>query len=233
MAPNTRPVICLIPARGGSKGVPRKNMREIAGKPLIDFSILAAQHSNHIDSVYVSSDDEAILRHAQTLGTICIARPDEFASDTASAIEVVSHFIGVLPNSLLQEDPYIVYLQPTSPCRTARHIDDAIGQMQVEKAHSLVSVSEMAKSPFKSFTLDSKGRLQSLFDEKLSNARRQELPAVFVPNGAIYIFLVSEFKARGGFPSNGSVAFIMNEKDSLDIDTEDDIQRAEITLGAK
>lgn len=233
MVLNTNPVIGLIPARGGSKGVPRKNMRVMAGKPLIDFSILAAQQSHYIDSVYVSSDDQAILRHAQTIGATGIVRPDEFASDTASAIEVVNHFIGMLPNALLQEDPYIVYLQPTSPFRTTRHIDEALEQMLAAKARSLVSVTEMEKSPFKMFTLDAKGCLQSLFDEKLSNARRQDLPAVFAPNGAIYVFRVSEFKARGGFPSNGSLPFIMNQEDSLDIDTEDDIRRAEKILGVK
>ena len=233
MTLNTKPVICLIPARGGSKGVSKKNMRVIAGKPLIDFSIFAAQHSNYIDGVYVSSDDEAILRHAQTLGAIAIVRPDEFASDTAPAIGVANHFIGMLPNALLQQDPYIVYLQPTSPFRTARHIDDALEQMLAAKAQSLVSVTEMEKSPFKMFTLDAKGYLQSLFDEKLSNARRQDLPTVFAPNGALYVFQISEFKARSGFPSNGSLPFIMNQDDSLDIDTEDDIRRAEMILGVK
>lgn len=225
--------IGLIPARGGSKGVPGKNMRKIAGKPLIDFSILAAQQSIHIDSVYVSSDDPAILQHAQTMGATGIVRPYEFATDTASAVGVVEHFIGTLPNTLLQEDPYIVYLQPTSPLRTARHIDDALEKMLSANAQSLMSVSETEKSPFKMFTLDAKRRLQSLFDEKLSNARRQDLPAVFAPNGAIYVFRVSEFKARGGFPSNGSVPFVMNANDSLDIDTEDDIRRAVMILGGK
>lgn len=233
MTLSTSPVIGLIPARGGSKGVPGKNMRKIVGSPLIDFSIVAAQHSKYIDRVYVSSDDEAILNHTQTLGAIAIVRPDEFSSDTASAIDVVNHFIGILPNALLQEDPYIVYLQPTSPLRTARHIDDALEQMLAADAQSLISVSEMEKSPFKMFTLNAKGCLQSLFDEKLSNARRQDLPAVFAPNGAIYVFRISEFKTRGGFPSNESIPFIMNKEDSLDIDTEDDIHRAEIILGVK
>jgi CMP-N,N'-diacetyllegionaminic acid synthase len=227
------PVIGLIPARGGSKGVPGKNTRKIAGRPLVDFSILAAQQSNYIDSVYVSSDDPAILRHAQTVGATGVVRPDEFATDTASAVGVVAHFIGTLPNTLLQEDPYIVYLQPTSPFRTARHIDDALEQMLGADAQSLMSVSETEKSPFKMFTLDAKGRLQSLFDEELSNARRQDLPAVFAPNGSLYVFRVSEFKARGGFPSNGSMPFVMNANDSLDIDTEDDILRAEMFLGGK
>jgi CMP-N,N'-diacetyllegionaminic acid synthase len=229
----TSPIIGLIPARGGSKGVPGKNMRKIAEKPLIEFSILAAQQSNYIDTVYVSSDDPAILRHAQTMGATGIVRPDRFATDTASAVEVVEHFIGTLPKTLAKEDPYIVYLQPTSPFRTARHIDDALEQMRFACAQSLISVSETEKSPFKMFTLDAKGYLQSLFDERLSNARRQDLTAVFAPNGAIYVFRVSEFKARGGFPSNGSMPFVMNANDSLDIDTEDDIRRAELILGVK
>jgi CMP-N,N'-diacetyllegionaminic acid synthase len=233
MALNRTPVIGLIPARGGSKGVPGKNIRKVAGIPLIDFSILAARQSSHIDSVYVSSDDPVILRHAQNVGAIGIVRPDEFATDTASAVGVVEHFIGTLQNTLLQDDPYIVYLQPTSPFRTARHIDHALEQMHNANMHSLISVSNTDKSPFKMFTVDAKGRLQSLFDEKLSNARRQDLPAVFAPNGAIYAFRVSEFRARGGFPSNGSMPFVMNAHDSLDIDTEDDIRRAEMILGGK
>lgn len=225
--------IGLIPARGSSKGVPRKNMRAIAGRPLIDFTILAAQQSKYIDAIYVSSDDEAILQHAHNMGAKIISRPGKFASDAAPAGQVVQHFICTLPNALLEKDPYIVYLQPTSPVRTAYHIDCALEQMLAAKAHSLISVSESEKSPFKMFTLDEQGRLHSLFDEKLSNARRQDLPVVFAPNGAIYVFRVSEFKARGGFPSNGSIPFVMNNIDSLDIDTEDDIRRAEIVLRGK
>lgn len=227
------PVIGLIPARGGSKGVPGKNMRKIAGRPLIDFSIIAAKQSSHIDRVYVSSDDPLILEHSKTTGAIGVLRPNVFATDTASAVGVVEHFIGTLPSLLLLEDPYIVYLQPTSPFRNARHIDAALEQMLNANAQSLISVSETQNSPFKMFTLDARGRLQSLFDEKLSNSRRQDLPAVFAPNGAIYVFRVSEFKARGGFPSNGSMPFVMNTYDSLDIDTENDIQTAKMFLGER
>ncbi len=225
--------IGIIPARGGSKGVPGKNMRKINGDYLIDFSIRAALLSVHIDYVYVSSDDRAILGRAQAMGVTGILRPDELATDTASANVVVDHFIDTLPNALLQEDPFIVYLQPTSPLRTARHIDDAFDKLLSLNMNSLISVSKAEQSPFKMFTLDTRGCLQSLFDEKLSNARRQDLPSVFLPNGAIYVFRVSEFKARGGFPSNGCVPFIMNAIDSLDIDTEDDIRRLEMILGDK
>lgn len=227
------PVIGLIPARSGSKGVEGKNMRPIGGKPLIEFTILAAQESAYIDTVYVSSDDPVILKHAQTIGAFGVLRPAEFAKDTSSATEVVKHFIGTLPKIVLEKDPYLVYLQPTSPLRAARHIDDALEQMMRERAQSLISVSGERRSPFKMFSLDTNGRLQSLFDEKLSNARRQDLPAVFSPNGAIYIFRVSKFGAKGGFPSNGSVPYVMSDSESLDIDTEDDLRVAEMVLGTR
>jgi CMP-N-acetylneuraminic acid synthetase len=226
-----RTVVALIPARGGSKGIKRKNLRVVGGRALIEFTLLAAQNSRYIDNAYVSSDDEEILGHGRTLGANTIVRPAESASDTASAVAVVNHFLTVIPTQLRELDPYIVYLQPTSPLRTASHIDEALEKMVAQKAHTLTSVTELKISPFKSFSLDSHSRLQSLFDEKLSNARRQDLPIVYIPNGAIYVFRVSDFIERGGFPSNGSLPFIMNDKDSVDVDTEEDIHRLEQILG--
>ncbi|MDP2240457.1 MAG: acylneuraminate cytidylyltransferase family protein [Burkholderiales bacterium] len=220
-----RTVVALIPARGGSRGVKRKNLRVVAGRPLIEFTLMAASKSHYIDSVHVSSDDDEILGCGRALGANTVVRPAEYASDTASAVEVVNHFLTVIPRQLRKQDPYIVYLQPTSPLRTASHIDEALEMMVAQKAHTLVSVTELKASPFKSFVLDSNRRLQSLFDEKLSNAQRQDLPSVYIPNGAIYVFRVSDFIERGGFPSNGSLPFIMSEKDSVDVDTEEDIHR--------
>ena len=230
---NKRLVIGLIPARGGSKGVLRKNMRVIAGRPLIAFTVQAALDSRYIDYVYLSSDDDEILLCGNAMGARSILRPAEFASDTASADDVVSHFFREAPEQMVEQDPYIVYMQPTSPLRTARHVDLALVQMESQHAHTLVSVVEMAKSPYKSFTTDANGRLQSLFDEKMSNARRQDLPKAYMPNGAIYIFRISDYLARAGFPSNGSVPFVMSERDSIDIDTEEDIRYLEYVLREK
>lgn len=218
------PVIALIPAREGSKGVVRKNMRTIAGTPLIAFTIQAALNSRFVDQVYLSSDSDEILAFGKNSGVRLIHRPSEFASDTASAIDVVKHFLGEIPSQLVEENPYILYLQPTSPLRSAKHIDMAMQQMMDQSAHTLVSVVEMAKSPYKSFLIDIDGRLQSIFDEKMSNACRQELPKAYIPNGAIYVFRVSDFLERNGFPSNGGIPFVMSEADSLDIDTEEDIE---------
>lgn len=233
MSVNKRPVIGLIPARGGSKGVVRKNLRMIAGKPLIAFTIEAALKSRYIDYVYLSSDDDEILLSGKAMGVRLIRRPSEVASDTATAVDVVTHFLAEIPSQLVEQDPYIVYMQPTSPLRSARHVDLALEQMEVQASHTLVSVVEMSKSPFKSLSMDAKGRLQSLFDEKMSNARRQDLPKAYAPNGAIYIFRMSDFLDRGGFPSNGSVPFVMSEEDSIDIDTEEDIRYLEYVLREK
>lgn len=211
----------------------RKNMRMITGKPLIEFTVQAALNSRYIDYVYLSSDDDEILLCGNAMGARSIRRPAEFASDTASAEDVVMHFFKEIPEQLVEQDPYIVYMQPTSPLRSARHVDLAFEQMKVQAAHTLVSVVEMVKSPFKSFSMDANGRLQSLFDEKMSNVRRQDLPKAFIPNGAIYIFRMSDYLDRAGFPSNGSVPFVMSEADSIDIDTEEDIRYLEYVLREK
>ena len=233
MSISEKTVLALVTARGGSKGVKKKNLRIGGGHTLIEFTLLADKQSCYIDNIYLSSDDEKILAYGHAFGAKTIVRPLEYASDTATAIEVVKHFLTVIPDELKQQNPYIIYLQPTSPLRTANHIDEALIKMIEQNSVTLVSVTELIESPFKSFKLDSNNRLQSLFDEKLSNARRQDLPTVYIPNGAIYVFRVSDFVEHGGFPSNGSVPFIMNKLDSIDIDTEEDICRLEQILRDK
>ncbi|GFE82012.1 hypothetical protein GCM10011487_40120 [Steroidobacter agaridevorans] len=228
---DSHPVLALIPARGGSKGVPRKNLAVLCGRPLLEYTVRAAVDCAAIDASYVSSDDAEILEVARRLDARAVERPPAFATDAASAIEVVRHFIETLPAELRARDPLIVYLQPTSPLRDAQHLDAAFELLARHGATTLMSVVELEKSPFKAFGLDERQRLRSLFDERLSNARRQDLPPTFLPNGAIYIFAVSDFLSRDGFPSNGSVPYVMSAADSIDIDTPDDLQRVERILG--
>ena len=231
MLPDNTPVLALIPARGGSKGIPRKNLALLAGRPLIDHTIQAARLSPWVDEVWVSSDDDEILDAARNADATPLRRPDHLAGDEASAVGVVEHFIEQLAEALRARNPIIVYLQPTSPLRRAEHIDAALSIMVDQQARTLLSVTECEKSPFKTFRLDDAQRLISLFDEKLSNARRQDLPVAYQPNGAIYIFSVGDFESRGGFPSNGSVPFIMSARDSIDIDTPDDLARVAHIIG--
>ena len=228
---NIRPTfIGLIPARKGSKGLLNKNMLNLNNKPLVQYTIRAAMDSSLLDDVSVSSDDLSVLTLAESFQANTLLRPEKFSSDEASAVEVVNHFITTLSKSIAYEDHYIVYLQPTSPLRNSFHIDKAINILLENNAKSLTSVTHMRKSPFKSFILSESGQLQSLFDEKISNARRQDLQDVFIPNGAIYIFSIQQFIDRKGFPSNGSIPFIMSEDDSIDIDEKEDLLRAEKLL---
>ena len=223
--------IGLIPARKGSKGLLNKNILNLCSKPLVQHTIDAALGASFLDEVCVSSDDKEVLRLAKSLNVKELLRPAEFANDQSTAIEVVNHFISTLPREKNFQDNFIVYLQPTSPMRNAKHIDESIKLLLANKKNSLLSISLMRKSPFKSFVVNNSGVLESLFDEKLSNARRQDLQKVYIPNGAIYIFSIKEFINRNGFPSNGSVPFIMNENDSIDIDEKEELEKAEMLMG--
>jgi CMP-N-acetylneuraminic acid synthetase len=224
MSCGERQVWALVPARGGSVGVSRKNLRVVRGKPLVAHTLEAALAARPIDRVFLSSDDDEILAVGKSLGVELVKRDAAAASNTATAADVVRHFLGQVA---ADGDPLLVYLQPTSPLRTAAHIDAAFAEMEAKQNVTALSVVVVKQSPFKSFTLSEDGRLKSLFDEKLSNANRQSLPEVYYPNGAIYIFPLSEFTARGGFPSNGSVPYVMSERDSIDIDSEEDLAKVE------
>ncbi len=228
---NNHPVLALVPARGGSKGIKNKNLALVAGRPLVWHTLRAAQGAPAVDAIWLSSDDDEILRVGRQAGVQVLQRPAELASDQASAVGVVQHFLDSLPQDLAAQDPVVLYLQPTSPLRNAQHIAEVLNLMQRTAASSVMSVVEQRHSPFKTFKLDAQGRLQSLFDESLSNARRQDLPATYLPNGAIYAFLASEFRARGGFPSNGGAPYVMSEADSVDVDTPDDLARVHALIG--
>jgi CMP-N-acetylneuraminic acid synthetase len=167
-------------------------------------------------------------------GLNIIERPQEIASDEASANDVVRHFLSKLPSNLDKKNTVIVYLQPTSPLRNTKHIQEAIEAMKDKSYTSSISVVKLNKSPYKSFLINPKnGELSSLFDERLSNERRQDLQDVFIPNGAMYIFSIHDFESRGGFPSNGSLPYIMSHDDSIDIDSEQDLNRANDILQDK
>jgi len=227
-----RKIIALIPARGGSKGIHKKNMQLVYGSPLIDYTINAAVSVKEIDEVYVSSDDVEIIEHSKLKGVKTINRPKHYATDKSSAVCVVNHFLETMQKNVHNKDLIIVYLQPTSPLRTKEHISEALNLLNHNNNGGLVSVVKMDKSPFKSFVINKNGKLNSLFDEHLSNARRQDLPITYIPNGAIYIFSAKSFLRHKGFPSNKSIPYVMNKTTSVDVDTMDDIKIIEKILEA-
>lgn len=227
MALNNLKVIALIPARLGSKGVKEKNIFPINEKPLIDFTIEAAKSSEFIDEIFVSSDSKKILERASYLNVNGIIRPSKYSMDNSTAVEVVNHFYKkIIKNGIFSEsdDFYLVYLQPTSPLRDVKILDDSFRLMMSEEKTSLISLTINQYSPFKSFYIRD-GYATSMFDEKITNKSRQDLETTYRANGAIYTFLISQFIKNKGIPSNGSIPFIMDSEDSIDIDTQEDIQK--------
>jgi CMP-N-acetylneuraminic acid synthetase len=214
--------VAIITARGGSKGLPRKNVIPLSGKPLIAYSILAAKQCPYIQRCFVSTEDEEIKRVSLEWGAEVIDRPAELATDHALSKDVVRHVLKTL--SVKEKLPnYFVLMQPTSPLRTAQHLSEAIQLfMNSAQAHSLVSVAEMDKHPYKTFEIID-GRLKSLFSEEFLDQPRQKLPKMYVHNGAIYMTGTSDFLQNDSFFTVPVVPYVMSSRDSVDIDSKLDL----------
>lgn len=219
-------MIALIPARGGSKGLPRKNVLPLHGKPLIAWTIEAALQSSCISEVYVTTDDDEIRSVSEKYGAKCIVRPSYLASDTANSESVIVHAINYL-NKESASIGEITLLQPTSPLRTSKHIDEAILEFRTKNASLVISVFEPAHTPIKAYILKSTGELIGLFSESAPYSRRQDLPIAFQPNGAIYVFACDVFMEKESFPLTNVFPYIMNEQDSGDVDTLKDLLQIE------
>ena len=217
----------LIPARRGSKGLTRKNVLPLSGKPLLSYTIDAALASNVFDSIVVSSDCKAALDLAEKASIYPLMRPQNISQDWSRPEEVVDHFIDVVLKNHQLSECLIFYLQPTSPFRTSEHIKQVYHRMKESGSFRFISVTELDRSLLKAFSLGASGELEPLFAKDYSNMSRQFLPQLYKPNGAIYTFLASEFIRNHSFPNGGSLPFIMSDVDSLDIDTADDFRAAE------
>lgn len=210
-------VLGVIPARGGSKGVPRKNIRKVAGKPLIAYTIEVALHSRYLDKIIVSSEDAEILEVAKEWGSEFLVRPAEFAQDDTPSIDPVLHTIENYPGY-----DYVVVLQPTSPLRTTQDIDTAINHCLLLKAPSCVSVCESQETPYWMFTLGPDMKLAPLIPAQLPS-RRQYLPQAYLLNGAVYVAEIEWLVLKRDFISDQTVAYVMPIERSLDIDTQIDL----------
>ena len=208
----------IIPARGGSKRLPRKNILDLCGKPLISWSIEAALKSKYISKVVVSSDDEEILNISSNFGADIIKRPYELANDTATTFDTVKHTIDNFENY-----DYIVLLQPTSPLRNEKHIDEAIELLEEKQADAIVSVCEMDHSPLWSNTLPKDGNMNNFLRDEVLNKRSQDLEKYYRVNGAVYICKTDKLlENKSFFLKDNIFAYIMDRKSSIDIDEEID-----------
>ena len=221
--------LAIIPARGGSKRLPNKNILDLNGKPLISWSIETAKKSKNIDEIVVSSDSDKILEIAKKYDVNIIKRPDELATDTASSIDVIKHVIENYPKY-----KYIVLLQPTSPLRTEKHIDEAIELLEKKNADAVISVCEMDHSPLWSNILPENLSMENFLREDVKNKRSQDLPKYYRLNGAIYICKTDKFLEKNTFFLDQNIyAYVMDRKSSVDIDDEIDFKLAEIVLNGK
>jgi CMP-N-acetylneuraminic acid synthetase len=217
-------ILAFIPARGGSKGIPHKNITPLAGKPLIQYTIDAAKQSRYIDYVLVSTDDEEIATVARRCGAeVPFLRPPELAADTAKTIDAVLHAIETLREAGETFDS-LVLLQPTSPLRTAEDIDKAVETFYESNRQPVVSVSEVSDHPILIRTIED-GRLKPLLQTG-STVRRQDMPPFYRVNGSIYINPIEEISQTTSFNDN-PVPFIMQKSHSVDIDEPLDLKIAE------
>ncbi len=213
-------VFALLPARGGSKGILQKNIAPLLDQPLIAYSIQAAQASGVIDDIYVSSDDDQILSVAHYYKAERLKRDPHLARDDSPTDPVIAEFIHRVKPAAKD---IIVLLQPTSPLRTGEHIREALAEFNdFPTCHSLISVYEISNKFMKAYVGGGEF-LHPLAGEHTSYTRRQDLPSLYMPNGAIYIFKVEDFLREEKIPRTHIIPYLMSDDDSLDIDTPDDL----------
>jgi len=224
-------ILGLIPARGGSKGLPRKNIRPLLGKPLIAWTIEQAKVSKYVDKVVVSTDDEEIAEVAKQYGAkVPFMRPKELARDDTPGIDVVFHAMNWFTKNKNKQYDLIILLQPTSPLRTAEDIDKAIELLFLKKAKAIVSVCEVDHHPLWTNTLPENGCMKDFIRKEIMNKNRQELPTFYGLNGAIYLAYWDYIKEQKGFFGKETFAYIMPKERSVDIDSELDLKLAEILM---
>lgn len=218
--------LVIIPARGGSKGLPGKNIKLLNGKPLIQYTIDAAKKVFPLETICVSTDDLKIVAVAESLGlTIPFRRPDELATDTAGTYEVLLHAIQHYESNSFYPD-VLVLLQATSPFRTAAQISEAI-ELFDEACEMVVSVKETKANPY--YLLKEENEEGWLVPSKTSNfVRRQDCPKVYELNGAIYIINIEALKKKSISEFTNIKKYVMDELSSHDIDTMWDWKIAEI-----
>lgn len=227
--------IAIIPARGGSKGLPRKNVRLLGEKPLIAYTIHAALKSR-IGRVIVSTDDEEIAVISQEWGAeVPFRRPPDIASDQATSLSVLLHALEHMESVERMNVEHVVFLQPTSPFRNENHINEALEQYLRSGKKSLVAVTDVQEfHPYFMFTPDASGGLSPLYQLENRPLRRQDLPPVYRINGALYISHRDYYRnlppTAAIFDWNSISGYVMDSPSSVDINDFLDFQKAEWLL---
>lgn len=220
-------VLAVILARGGSKGVPAKNILYVGGKPLIAWTIKEAQKSQYIDRLVLSSDNMEIISVANEYGCESpFVRPAHLALDDTPSMHSLLHTIENIENRY----DYIMLLQPTSPLRIVADIDGCIAACVEHNVPACVSITQASKSPFWMYRMDSEGFMQSIMNTSNNTLSRQQLPEVYVLNGAVYVARTEWLIKEGSFMSPMTIGYVMPRERSLDIDNQLDMDICDYLL---
>ncbi|MFN0719107.1 cytidylyltransferase domain-containing protein [Vibrio cyclitrophicus] len=224
---NGKRVIAIIPARGGSKRLPRKNILPLGGKPMIGWTIEAVQNSAYVDDIFISTDDQEIVDVVSQFGlTVPELRPEELSTDTATTQSVLFYTL----EKYAKEADIVVLLQPTSPFRSAKHIDEALESLVEKSAFSVVSVTPCEHPPQWSNMLPSNGSMKG-FIRSGANVRSQDLSDYYRLNGAIYVYDIKRLTIENTMEhKEDTFAYIMPNECSVDIDNKVDFNMAEFLL---
>jgi CMP-N,N'-diacetyllegionaminic acid synthase len=228
----TKKILGIIPARGGSKSLPNKNILNLMGKPLVAWTIIASRQSRYISKTVVSSDDDEIIKISKAFLADTIQRPPHLALDETPTEPVLEHALELLTNDGEYYD-YIMLLQPTSPLRNSKHIDDAIEYLLRSDANALISIYETNNKILKAFSKTENGYIHGLINNKYPFARRQDLPKIYMSNGAIYLIKTDVFLITKKLITDRTIGYIMGEEESLDIDLKSDLNKAALYLTKK
>lgn len=226
-------VLGIVPARGGSKGIPRKNIKELAGKPLLAYTAEAALESRRIDRLILTTEDPEIASVGEECGLeVPFLRPAALAEDDTPALPVIQHAVEWLRSDEGFSPDYIVLLQPTSPLRTARHIDEALDQLIHSAADSIVSVVQVPHcfNPYSVMQLRNR-HLYSYLPYGETDNLRQKKPIFYARNGAaIYAFTFRCLMELKSIFGNAVLPYFMRKEDSIDLDDLFDWKIAELLL---
>lgn len=220
--------LAIIPARGGSKGLPGKNIRPLAGTPLITYTIRAAQEAKSIDRIIVSTDDEDIATISREAGAeVPFLRPENLSGENATSIDACLHVLEQAKEMSGYHPDIVAFLQPTSPLRSAPDIDAAANFLIQSGADSVVGVKPVTEYPQWMRSMDDEQRLRPLFEDTPKPPPRQELEPFYLVNGAIYLSTTASLLKYKDFYGIDTRGYLMPEERSIDIDTLNDFQRAE------
>ena len=223
--------LAIIPARGGSEGIPKKNITPLAGKPLLAWTVESAMRSDCLDRIVVSTDDPEIAEVALRLGVeIPYIRPKELAQDDTPGILPILHAAEWLEMNEDYRADFILCLQPTSPLRTAEDIDAAMHLVLQKNADAIVSVTPVECHPYWMKRIDKTGHMHDLISLETPITRRQDLPAVYSLNGAVYLARWSILLELRTWYTGNTIAFVMPRERSLEIDSSWDLYLAELIL---